>query len=462
MLGETQKKQPIDYAKTGLKYIIAHKGAFLLLFAIILSLHTHWMVLREWHMPTYGNTMIHVASARHVVEHETYPLIDYSYGGGVPNLYIPAYRILLAVVVLLTGMSLDLASRFLVLLFSVMVPLGFYVLGKRLFNGSVGVFAAFLSVLPGELLIYTVRPLPQAMGLILLPVAFHAFFIKRWDLALLLSFIVTMTHQEAAAFLVAGFGAYAMFIILHMVWRVWVGKSFDIKAHSDVLQLAVASSFLAVIAYLVWQFVMIGHFNVFELAQFKNHEGNVVSMDSYILKTGLLVVAFSLAGLLVVFSYFFKRMVEDLPRISETYAMGLRTFLTFLAGAFLTYLVLNNFSFHGSQPLISIPMPMFAGSEIMVISIIAGFAGVVISRVLFDGPRIFTQSEKTAFLFLFALFAAGFLAVKNDAFGPIPGPRVFMDRFLVYLQQPLILLAALGTTSLYEFLRHLHDKQREE
>ena len=39
-----------------------------LLAAVALSLYGHSMVFNEWVMPTYGNTMIHVASARHAIE----------------------------------------------------------------------------------------------------------------------------------------------------------------------------------------------------------------------------------------------------------------------------------------------------------------------------------------------------------------------------------------------------------
>ena len=150
------------------------RALVLLAVGLLLSLYTHSMVYQEWHMPTYGNTMIHVASARHLVEHGYYPLEnDYSYGGGVPNLYVPVYRFSLAEAVFLTGADYDAISRLFVMVFALLVPLGFFLLARQAFGEWAGVAAAFLASLVPELLIYTVRPLPQAMGLALLPIAFY-------------------------------------------------------------------------------------------------------------------------------------------------------------------------------------------------------------------------------------------------------------------------------------------------
>jgi len=442
----------MDYAKKGLNFISKHKVSFLLFVAILLSLHTHWMVMREWHMPTYGNTMIHIASARHVIEKGDYPVTDYSYGGGIPNLYVPGYRILVAVLVLLTGFSLDFASRFIVLIFAAMVPPGFFILGKRLFGSGIGILAAFASVLPGEFLIYTVRPLPQAFGLILLPIAFHAFYTKNYRAALMLAFAVTLVHQEAIAFLVGGLGVYFGFIILHLIWKVMVSRGFDAEKHSALLKNLLLGILFSMLVYLIWQFAIIGHFNIFELAQFKNHEGNVVSMDSYILKTGSLIATFAMAGIFVCAGYFLKYAIGDHPGIPEELRPGLRSFIMFLLGAFGSYFVLNNFSLSRGASMISISFPIALGPlgsfEIGAISLFVGLFGVLLLKIL-DRSENYLKFPNIAYLFLFALFFAGFVAVKNDAIGL----RVFMDRFLVYLQIPLIILAALGADSLLEFVK---------
>jgi hypothetical protein len=429
------------------KYLIP----IFLLVAVIFSLNTHWMVLREFHMPTYGNTMIHIASARHIVEHQEYPLIDYSYGGGIPNLYVPLYRVLVADGVLLTGLSYDLVSRLLVLLFAILLPLGFYLLGKKLFGETVGVLCALLCVLPGELLIYTVRPLPQALGLVLLPIAFHAFYSRNLPAAIILTFLITMIHQEAIAYLLGGIGMYFGFVILHMLWRVLLSKNYQFEKHSELMKFSIYCIFLAVISYFAWQYAIVGHFNVFDLAQFKNHEGNTVSMDSYILKTGNIIATFSLAGLFICIAYLFRHFLNDIYLKSDELKDAVFVFFIYLFAAFGSYFVLNNFSLDRKMSLISISLPVYlgplSGNEIIPISLLTGLFGVFLLKAL--NLRVFEKADKLAFLFIFALFSAGLFAVKNDMIGL----KVFMDRFLVYLQIPLILLSALGVYSILILLK---------
>ncbi|MFH1200621.1 MAG: hypothetical protein V1708_06140, partial [Candidatus Micrarchaeota archaeon] len=177
-------------------------GAWLLLAgAVFVSLYTHSMVFQEWTMPTYGNTFIHVASVRHAIEYGDYPRVDYSYCGGIPNLFVPFFSIFIANAVLLTGLSIDFVSRMAVMLFALVLPLSFYALARRMFGVEAGLFAAFFASLPGELLIYTVRPLPQSLGMVLLPVVFLAIYSEKTRVALFLSFSIALVHQEAAVFL---------------------------------------------------------------------------------------------------------------------------------------------------------------------------------------------------------------------------------------------------------------------
>ncbi|MBI5225248.1 hypothetical protein HY989_05240 [Candidatus Micrarchaeota archaeon] len=444
-----------DNAKILLTYVAKHKTKFFLLLAIILSLNTHWMVLREWHMPTYGNTMIHIASARHVVEHGEYPLIDYSYGGGIANLYVPHYRMLVATTSILTGFSLDFTSRMLVLLFAILLPLGFFLLTRRLFDENTAVFAALFSILPGEMLIYTVRPLPQALGLILLPIAFHAFLGRKQFLMFFLAFIITFTHQEAVAYLFGAVGVFLAFTVLHILWRLFVSKQFNHQIHSDLVRKSLFLLVLCISVYLLWQFIMIGHINVFELAQFKNHEGNTVSLDSYLLKTGNLVVSFSLLGLLISLSFLLRNLLSDVNNISAEMKGGIFVFFTFFASALSSFFILNGFSLSRNASFVSISFPIFLGplegTEIIFISIVVALFFVFVIKALFEKSKSFMKSDKIAHLFLLALFFAGFFAVKNDAVGI----RVFMDRFLVYLQQPLIIFASLGANGIVEFVNSL-------
>src|SRR3989338_6519820 len=176
----------------------------LLLIAIAASVYSHSMVWKEFYYPTFGNTNLHVAFAQHILTHGEYPIQnDYSYGGGIPTLYVPGYRLLLAGTALIAG-NMDFAVRLLVMLFAVLLPVGFFLFTRELFGDVTGVAAAFFASLPAELLIYTVRPLPQALGLALLPFAFYAIAADKRKAAFALTIAIALIHQETIAFLAAG------------------------------------------------------------------------------------------------------------------------------------------------------------------------------------------------------------------------------------------------------------------
>ena len=103
----------------------------LLLLAVLLSLYSHSMVLDEFYRPTYGNTNVHTASEKHLIQHGYYPIQnDYSYGGGVPNLYVPLYRFFAAGFMGLSGLDFDFGNRLIVLFLAVLIPLGFFLLAS--------------------------------------------------------------------------------------------------------------------------------------------------------------------------------------------------------------------------------------------------------------------------------------------------------------------------------------------
>lgn len=264
---------------------------FLLLVAIALSVFTHSMVFDEFVMPTYGNTMIHVASARHLVEHGYYPIQDdYSYGGGVPNLYVPVFRFAYAEAVMLTGLSFDLVGRLLVILYAVLAVLGFYLVGRELGGEWAGVASAFLACTVSEFLIYTVRPLPQGLGLVLLPIAFYLILKSDWKRASFFTALVVLVHQEAGVFLVGCAFAYA---IAEAARASLAARKFAV---SEASKRAFACWTAGVAAYFAWHFFVMGNFAVFDLAQFQHHEGGKVTFDLLVDKAGRSVLALGAIG----------------------------------------------------------------------------------------------------------------------------------------------------------------------
>ncbi|MFH0835688.1 MAG: hypothetical protein V1834_00825 [Candidatus Micrarchaeota archaeon] len=338
----------------------------LLLFAAIaFSVYAHWMVFNEFYRPTYGNTNIHTASEKHLIEHGYYPIQnDYSYGGGEPNLYVPLYRFNAANFMVLTGFDFDFGNRLIVILFALLLPLGFFLLGRELAGDWAGVMAAFLASLPAELLIYTVRPLPQALGLALLPIALYLMLKKEWLAALIASAGVVLVHQEAGVFLVGVAFATGVGKIIIDYWNE------NKLVASDLAKIALACWLVGTAAYFGWHFFVTGNVNVFELAQFQHHEGGVITQESFFTKTGYLIPALSVFGII-------------------------------------------------------------------------GLLWALLSKKLDD-----------AGLLVLSALAVGVFATQNH----LVGINVFMDRFLVFVQIPLIAAAAYGFLKVFEIASWIAEK----
>ncbi|MEM4254929.1 MAG: hypothetical protein QXR53_01210 [Candidatus Norongarragalinales archaeon] len=336
----------------------------LLFIAVVTSLHSHSMVWKEWYYPTYGNTNIHVAFAQHILKHGEYPLQnDYSYGGGIPALYVPGYRLLLAGTTFVLQ-DVDFAQRMLVMLFAILLPIGFFLFAREVFDDFTGLAAAFFASLPAELLIYTVRPLPQGLGLALLPFAFYAIARNKRKTALLLTFAIAMVHQETIAFLAAGAFAFAALKVFSQF-----AQTRKVAMPSESAWTALLCWALALIAYVGWHFIATGNANIFDIAQFSNHEGNPVGFDLFLEKNGLVLTA-----------------------------------------------------------------------------------GSVLGFVLLAARNFFQPRDRE--LLLIALALAGFAFIKND----LVGVRVFMDRFIVFLQVPLVVLAAFAFKQLADYAMQLDLK----
>lgn len=332
----------------------------LLAIAIAASVYSHSMVWKEFYYPTFGNTNLHVAFAQHMIAHGEYPIQnDYSYGGGIPTLYVPGYRTLLAGTAFAVG-SMDFAVRLLVMLFAVMLPIGFFLFARELFGDFAGLAAAFFASLPAELLIYTIRPLPQGLGLALLPFAFYAIAADKRKTALILTFVIAMVHQETIAFLAAGAFAFTFLQVLADF-----GRTRKIALPQGAAWTALLCWALALIAYVGWHFMATGNADVFGIAQFQNHEGNSVEFNLFLDKNGMVLTIGSLLGLVA--------------------------------------LAANN---------------------------------------------ITNPKEKE--LLLIALALVGIAFIKND----LVGVRVFMDRFIVFLQVPLVVLTAYAFSGLCNYALH--------
>ncbi len=339
-----------------------NKTLIILTIAVLLSVYTHFIVLDNFMMPTFGNTNIHVATARHIVEHGNYPLTDYSYGGNAPNLYVPEYRILLAGIVWITGLSFDTASRLIVMIVAALLPIGFYLLGRKLFGETTGLISAFVASIPPELLYYTVRPLPQAVGMMLLTFALY-FLFKNSKWSFLFAFVLALMHQETAAF----FGLVCFFYLIYLFYQkasyhiiipilflgvvmlntlsgyfesslnvllstLTIGLAyaiiletskfwFKLKMHywffknnftsifTKEKRTIVITGIIVAVTYLSWHYFIVGNLKLWELSQFKYSEGTLVEFDVFLRATGLFLTVLTFTGLACAFIFKKQRLL---------------------------------------------------------------------------------------------------------------------------------------------------------
>jgi len=275
----------------------------LLAAAVALSLWTHSLVLKNFYMPTYGNTGIHAAPIREFVETGVYAKEDhFSYGGGIPSTYVPFYRMGVGAFVILSGVSVEASSRLWVMIVAALVPLGFYLLGKKAFGTEAGLFAAFFSVLPGDLLVYTIRPLPQALAMALIPIALYLVLERKWLASIALTFFTIMTHQEAALYLVAVQFGFAALVFVEQAWLYATKQvqGVEAKERKDIAALAFVCWGVGVASYFGWHFVVTGGTDFLSMNQFVLHEGTAVGFNDVFGQLGTALPWLAAAGAAVI------------------------------------------------------------------------------------------------------------------------------------------------------------------
>lgn len=240
-----------------------------LIVALAVAVYAHSGVLRPGWMPTFGNSFIHIASERETLETGHYPMNDFSYGGNVPNLYVPGYRMFIAEFSALTGLDPTYSSQLAVMFYALLLAGGFFLLARALWGDIAGLFAAFFASLSPELLIYNIRPLPQSLGMSLIPVTLWLLVTNRTKAALLCTLFLSLVHQESAVFLAGVIAAYAAVLL---IWRARSLPDLRKRLGLPQIRLAAACFGIAVATYFLWHFFVMGNFAITDIAQFRYHE----------------------------------------------------------------------------------------------------------------------------------------------------------------------------------------------
>lgn len=248
----------------------------------------------------YGNTATHISWATVFLNTGEFPLWEPSYGGK-PSVYVPIYRLVLTATAWLLGDVL-LASN-VITVASAIAPIGLFLVAwglTRSFYPSL--IAVLVSETSTQLLIYSARPLPQFLGMTMLPIAVYLFLEKKYVATVVTSFLISMTHQETALVLVLVLSAYLVItFVLSTVQRLMrPQKNPSTKTLMQRAELVggLASVILPVISYLVWQSFILGTSNIFELAQFVFHEHSIVTWD-HLIQVGVACLIFGFLGAVI-------------------------------------------------------------------------------------------------------------------------------------------------------------------
>lgn len=263
-------------------------------------------ILGNYLIPTWGNTMYHVGIEREMILTQHYPTTELSYGGGFPNFYVPGFRLLVAAMAIATGIDVMTMSGIIVPVLGVFALLAVYAVAYRLSgnNAFVGLFAAFFFLLSPDITLNTVRPFPELMGLFVLPLALYFLIREDWGLAILMSVVMALTHQQSMFALVSIMGLYMVF---QFGYAALFTKQFKKPIMTAVPVLAL------LVTYAAWQMLTMGSLNILNIAQITYHEAWPVTMST-IIQTGLFVLLFMIPGAAYIF------VVNDPRKVKQSTA----------------------------------------------------------------------------------------------------------------------------------------------
>jgi hypothetical protein len=245
-------------------------------------------------IPTWGNTMYHVGIERLTMDTGHYPQQELSYGGGFPNFYVPAYRLLVVGLSTATGIDPMPMSGLVVLLLGAFCMLALYIVAYRLSGGNywVALFAAFFFLMSPDITINTERPFPELMGLFILPMALYFVLRADWPLATLMAITMALTHQQSVLALVAILGLYSLF---QLIYAIATTRKYGKFLRSCVPWIA------AVCTIVLWLVYSLGSMDITKIAQLTYHEQWPVTLST-ILETGTFVLIFMVIGFFYVFA----------------------------------------------------------------------------------------------------------------------------------------------------------------
>jgi hypothetical protein len=276
-------------AVTVLSYVV-----IVALFVLFVSYRLN--VLGSYVIPTYGNTMYHVGIERVTLETGHYPTQELSYNGGFPNFYVPAYRLLIASQSAFSGIDPMVMSGLMTIALAIAVFGAIYGFSKQLVGAGAAVCALFFLTISPGITIFTIRALPELLGLVMLPLTLFFVLTNKTGgpfkfngyvaLSVIAAAVTALTHQITLLVLALVLTVYALT---------------QINNRNEFLK-AVVPLVALIAVYGLWQVYSLHTLSILGLAQVKYHEGTPVgffgstSTVGFFDEAGLLVVPFAVIG----------------------------------------------------------------------------------------------------------------------------------------------------------------------
>ena len=242
--------------------------------------------------------MYHVGIERLIIQTGFYPTEELSYNGGFQHFYVPSYRLFVSSLSLITKTDPMIVSGMITIVISLAIFGIIYAITKRALNPVAGVCALFLLILSPEMTIFSIRALPELLGLFMFPLTLYFLLLNRGGksfslnsysyLAILAASVTALTHQMT---------------LLTLAFVLVIYGLTQLKNKAELLNAWIPLA-AAITVYGVWQFYSLHTINILGLAQVKFHEGMPVDLFAsgykvgFIERAGLLLIPLVIVGII--------------------------------------------------------------------------------------------------------------------------------------------------------------------
>lgn len=265
-------------------------------------------------LPTYDNAMLHAGRARVILDTSHWAEMEVVFGGITRSYHLPAYPSLAAGISLLTGLNLLWSIRLIALIFSILLPLSFFLLAKHVSkNHYAGVLAGFFALISYNLMAWGTRTSPISFGVLLVPLVFYFVLKKNYFFAIPLALLIALDHQPSLLVLVLSLTIFLFFSFSEFFLRQKIISFSLIKRFFSESKWVFLVLFIPLVAYLAWHVRLTGFdcLTLQCLPHFSSHEyGDIINLWDYFFGEWIIPRAFGFFGIFWIVIEFSRKRVE--------------------------------------------------------------------------------------------------------------------------------------------------------